>query len=278
MELRGGVAVVTGAAGGIGSALARRLAAEGMALVLADRDPDRLGRLAGDLSDDGATVRAVVGDVGDPGHHAELVATATGLGGLRLSVLNAGVYLPGLSWELPLDAWELHVRVNEWGVIHGVRAAVPALLEAGEGHVVAVASGAGLMVTAGLAPYVATKHAVVGLMETLHHELRRVSPDGSVGASVVCPGNVRTPMAQHSLEAAGVEEEQLDPVTAPLAAAVRSGVEVGEDPSTVADAVVEAVAGEPRRFWVLPQPYVGPVAVDRVQRLADGRPPLDLLP
>jgi short-subunit dehydrogenase len=276
VELCGGVAVVTGAAGGIGAAVARRLADEGMALVLADRDRERLQRVVDDLP--GSTeVCAVVGDVGDPGHHDELIAAAAALGVLRLSVLNAGLYLPGPAWEQSLRAWELHVRVNQWGVIHGIRSAVPALLDAGVGHVVAMASGAGLVAIPGMAPYVATKHAVVGLMESLHHDLARACPDGSVGASVVCPGNVRTPMATHSLEAAGIGPERLSAEGERVARAVRAGTDEGAPATSVADAVVAAVTAAPRPFWVLPQPEVALGALDRVQRLVDGRPPFDLL-
>lgn len=271
MELSGGAAVITGAAGGIGSAVAARLAAEGMSLVLSDRDADRLHALGPTL--DGAAVVSVVGDVADPDHHAALVEAAEGLGGLRLSVLNAGVYLPGLVWEVPLEQWKLHVDVNYWGVVHGVRAAVPTMLARGEGHVVAVASGAGLVATPALAPYVSTKHAVVGLMESLHHELARL--DAGVGASVVCPGNIRTPMAAHSLDAAGVVDEQLSDVAGSVAATVRAGNDAGADASVVADAVVAAVADG--TFWVLPQPEVALGALDRVQRIVDGRPPVDLL-
>jgi short-subunit dehydrogenase len=120
---------------------------------------------------------------------------------------------------------------------------------------------------------VATKHAVVGLMESLHHELARVAPD--VHASVVCPGNVRTPMAANSLAAAGIDEEHLSGEAAAVAATVRSGNDAGQDASTVAQAIVDAV--HEHRFWVLPQPEVAWGAIDRVQRIMDGREPVDLL-
>jgi NAD(P)-dependent dehydrogenase (short-subunit alcohol dehydrogenase family) len=272
MELQGGVAIVTGAGGGIGSAIARRLAADGMSLVLADRDPESLGRTAEELGDVASLVTAVVGDVGEVAHHEELVAVAEDLGGVSLTVLNAGVYLPGLSWEIPLDQWELQVRVNLWGVVHGLRAALPPMVARGRGHLVAVASGAGLVATPGVAPYVATKHAVVGVMESLHHELARVAP--GVHTSVVCPGNVRTPMAANSLAAAGIGHEELSPEVEPIARQLRSGNDAGQDPSVVADAIATAV--QENRFWVLPQPEVAWAATDRVQRIQDGRPPIDL--
>jgi NADP-dependent 3-hydroxy acid dehydrogenase YdfG len=151
VELRGGVAIVTGAGGGIGSEVARRLGAEGMTLVLADRDAELLAATESTLGADVVST-SIVGDVGEPEHHRELVQAADDLGGLALSVLNAGVYLPGLSWEVPLEQWELQVRVNLWGVVHGVRAAVPSMAGRGRGHVVAMASGAGLVATPTLEP------------------------------------------------------------------------------------------------------------------------------
>lgn len=268
----GGAAIVTGAAGGIGSAVAVALAGRGYSLVLADRDAERLEHLAASM-EPGVDVCTVVGDVGDPDHHRELVDAAADMGGLRVSVLNAGIYLPGFVWETTLSDWELQVRVDFWGVLHGVRAAVPAMTEAGAGHVFATASGAGLIATPALGPYVASKHAVVGMMESLYHELAMVAP--AVRASVICPGNVRTPMAANSLSAAGVDEEQLSEQVAGVAATVRAGNDAGQDPSTVAAAVL-ATLDEPR-FWVLPQPEVALGALDRVQRIGDGREPVNLL-
>lgn len=272
MDLEGGVAIVTGAGGGIGSAVARRLGAEGMSLVLADRSRSLLDAAA-DSVERSVTVVTAVGDVGDPSHHAALVTAAEDLGRLTVSVLNAGIYLPGLSWEIPLEQWELQFRVNYWGVVHGVRAALAVMNRRGTGHVLATASGAGLVATPALAPYVSSKHAVVGLMETVRHELARVSP--GVRASVICPGNVHTPMAANSLAVAGVADEQLSPVAQQVADQVRAGNDAGQPPETVADAVVEAV--RTGRFWVLPQPEVGLAALDRVQRIVDGREPVDLL-
>ena len=280
-----GVAIVTGAGGGIGAAVARSLAAAGTSLVLADRDRSALEAVAASLPPS-VTVITGVGDVGDPTHHAALVTAAEDLGGVTVSVQNAGVALTGLSWEVPLEQWELQVRTNYWGVVHGVRAALPAMVRRGLGHVLAVASGAGLVATPGLAPYVSSKHAVVGLMESVHHELARAAP--GVRASVVCPGNIATPINANSLavaDAAGAadvaacEGSAGDGSTAAVARqideTVRRGVDSGAEPQTVADAIVEAVSTG--RFWVLPQPEVALGALDRVQRIVDGRPPADLL-
>jgi short-subunit dehydrogenase len=272
----GGVAIVTGAGGGIGSAVARHLAAGGFSLVLADRSRALLDAAADAVEAEvgrSTTIVTAVGDVGDPSHNAALVTAAEDLGGLTVSVLNAGVYLPGLVWEAPIEQWELQVRVNYWGVVHGVRAAVPAMVRRGRGHVLGMASGAGLVATPALGPYVSTKHAVVGLMETLRHELAHVAP--GLRASVICPGNVRTPMAATSLAVAGVADEELSPVAQEVADKVRAGNDAGQDPSTVAEAVVDAI--RTGRFWVLPQPEVGLGALDRVQRIVAGDEPVDLL-
>lgn len=280
-----GVAIVTGAGGGIGAAVARSLAAAGMSLVLADRDRSALEAVAASLPPS-VTVITGVGDVGDPTHHAALVTAAEDLGGVTVSVQNAGVALTGLSWEVPLEQWELQVRTNYWGVVHGVRAALPAMVRRGLGHVLAVASGAGLVATPGLAPYVSSKHAVVGLMESVHHELARAAP--GVRASVVCPGNIATPINANSLAVAdaagaadvaacegGVGDGSTAAVARQIDETVRRGVDSGAEPQTVADAIVEAVSTG--RFWVLPQPEVALGALDRVQRIVDGRPPADLL-
>lgn len=280
-----GVAIVTGAGGGIGAAVARSLAAAGTSLVLADRDRSALEAVAASLPPS-VTVITGVGDVGDPTHHAALVTAAEDLGGVTVSVQNAGVALTGLSWEVPLEQWELQVRTNYWGVVHGVRAALPPMVRRGLGHVLAVASGAGLVATPGLAPYVSSKHAVVGLMESVRHELARAAP--GVRASVVCPGNIATPINANSLAVAdaagavdvaacegGVGDGSTAAVARQIDETVRRGVDSGAEPQTVADAIVEAVSTG--RFWVLPQPEVALGALDRVQRIVDGRPPADLL-
>ena len=162
-----------------------------MSLVLADRDEAALDRVVATLPEATPVVAAVV-DVASVDDNERLVALAEELGGLRLSVLNAGVYLPGLSWEVPLEQWQLQVDVNQWGVIHGVRAAVPAMIEHGEGHVVAMASGAGLVATPALAPYVATKHAVVGLTRALALDHSATG----VRFNAICPGRVETPFVR----------------------------------------------------------------------------------
>ncbi|MFV0318625.1 MAG: SDR family NAD(P)-dependent oxidoreductase [Microthrixaceae bacterium] len=274
MELDHGAAIVTGAAGGIGSTVARALVARGMAVVLSDIDGERLETVATALADEvpGVTLTTVQGDVGDPAHHSGLVAAAAGFGvPLRLSVLNAGVSARGLSWEMPIERWEQTTRVNYWGVVHGLRSALTEMVPADDGWVVAVSSGAGLVATPGLAPYVATKHAVVGLMESTHHELARI--DSRVGVSVICPGNIATDMPLRN--PSGAAEGPHARTVEHLESVIRSGVDGGAPPETVSEALVEGVEAD--RFWILPQPELGWAVTDRAHRIANGDDPADLL-
>jgi NAD(P)-dependent dehydrogenase (short-subunit alcohol dehydrogenase family) len=187
-QLRGRVAVVTGAASGIGLAIAEAFVAEGMRVVMADVDEDGLHGQAERLRADGDDVLAVGADVRDPSAVARLGRAATErFGALHVAVNNAGVVNGGHSWEIPLDEWHRVIDVDLWGVIHGVRSFVPLILATGEeGHVVNVASMAAVLTLEKLAPYTVAKHGVLGLTDVLRAELRGLG--APVGASVVMPG------------------------------------------------------------------------------------------
>lgn len=275
MEIEGTTVLVTGAGGTIGGAVVRSFIRRGARVLASDRGPEGLERLRLSLGvdSDPSSLMTVVGDVSTVSHYEEVSDLAAPYGGLDVVVLNAAIYLPGLSWEISPEDWRLQMEVNFWGVLHGIRTVVPSMIDRGRGHVVAVSSGAGVVATPGLAPYVASKHAVIGLMETLRLELNRIAPE--VGASVVCPGNVSSDMAGNSLAAAGIGDERLDERTAALAARIREGNAGGSGPEVVADAIIAAV-GE-NRFWVVPHPEIGWVAVDRTERLRDGLEPADWL-
>jgi NAD(P)-dependent dehydrogenase (short-subunit alcohol dehydrogenase family) len=282
-DVADGAVVITGAGGSIGTALAVTFGGLGLPLVLSDYDEFNMAMTGAQAMAAGATdVRTVTGDAGDPEVAATLVDACEDHGGPAVAVFNAGICVPGLTWEQPLEMWQRQVDVNYWGPVHGVRAVVPAMLARGSGHTFAVASGAGLVAPPGMGAYVSSKHAVVGLMESLHHELARVVAAGGgagpVRASVVCPGNIATNIADNSLLSLNLEpdEVELAGVAADVDAASRAGVDAGASPQTVADAVLDAV--RTGRFWVLPQPEVALGALDRYQRLADGGPPVDLLP
>lgn len=179
------VVVITGAAGGIGLATARAFAAEGARVHLADlRDQVHLEAQAM-----GGSARGHQVDVTDAQAVAELAQAVLAAEG-RVDVLinNAGVCQARPMGQLTFDDWRLHLDVNLWGVIHGIHAFLPAMRERGQGHIVNVASMAGLLPFPAVAPYCASKFAVVGLSESLSAEL---APAG-IKVTVVCPGAVRT--------------------------------------------------------------------------------------
>ena len=191
-RFEGRTAVVTGAASGIGLAVAEALVAEGMRVVMTDIDEASLDGHVARLRDSGADVHPIVVDVRDPDAVDAAAEAAVELfGGLHVAVNNAGIVNRGYSWELSLDDWHRVLDVNLWGVIHGVRAFVPRILATGEeGHVVNVASMAAVQAVDRLGPYTVAKHGVLGLSDVLRLEMR--SMGAPVGVSVVMPGMIRT--------------------------------------------------------------------------------------
>lgn len=198
----GDVAVVTGAASGIGLALVRAFCARGLAVVMADIRSDVLEASADRIREAGGEVKTVVTDVSVVESVERLAKRAVEVYG-RVDVVcnNAGVSLPpAAAWAVTEPTWRWSIDVGLLGVVHGVRAFVPLMIERGRGHVLNTASIGGLVPVPGLAPYAAVKHAVVGLTETLAEELSEVAP--GVGASVLCPGFVATDLAKSSRETA----------------------------------------------------------------------------
>ena len=186
------VAVITGAGSGIGAGLARRCAAEGMRVVLADVEVGAAEAVAEELRSGGGEALAVAVDVRDPAALARLAdRTFERFGACHLLVNNAGVVAYRPITELELSDWRWILSVNLEGVIHGLHAFLPRMRRQGPpAHVVNVASMAGLIALegAGLGAYAASKFAVVGISETLALEL---APEG-IGVTVVCPGGVAT--------------------------------------------------------------------------------------
>jgi NAD(P)-dependent dehydrogenase (short-subunit alcohol dehydrogenase family) len=190
-ELTDRVAVVTGAASGIGLALVEAFVSEGMRVVMADVNGEALSERATPF---GAHVHTVAADVRDPAAVDGVGAAAIErFGALHVAVNNAGIVNRGASWELSLEEWQRVIDVNLWGVIHGVRSFVPRILSTGdEGHVVNTASMAAVLPLARLGPYSVAKHGVLGLSDVLRAEFEELG--APVGVSVVMPGMVRTGM------------------------------------------------------------------------------------
>jgi NAD(P)-dependent dehydrogenase (short-subunit alcohol dehydrogenase family) len=188
----GKVAVITGAGSGFGREFARTGAALGMKLALADVQADALAATVAELEGQGAQVFGETVDVSKAEDVERLAArTLDTFGGAHLLFNNAGVAVGGLAWESSARDWEWVLGVNVWGVIHGVRVFTPIMLaQGGEAHIVNTASVAGLVNPQMMAAYNVSKHAVVSLSETLHHDLKLVG--SSVGVSVLCPAFVPT--------------------------------------------------------------------------------------
>jgi NAD(P)-dependent dehydrogenase (short-subunit alcohol dehydrogenase family) len=192
--LDGRIAVVTGAASGIGLAVTEAFVAEGMRVAMLDRNDQALQSHARRLAEGGAEVQAVHADVRDA---AQLESIGRSIvdrfGGLHVAVNNAGIVNRGTSWELSIDEWRQVLDVNLWGVINGVHAFVPLILATGEeGHVVNTASLAALLPLERLGPYTVAKHGVLGLSDVLRADL--VAAGAPVGVSVVMPGLIKTGM------------------------------------------------------------------------------------
>jgi len=273
-SLAGRVAVVTGAASGLGRALADAFAAEGCKLVLADVDEAALARAAGELAAQGAAVAAQPTDVSQ-GESVERLARAAleAFGAVHVVCNNAGVAPLGAVWEATESDWRWALGVNLWGVIHGVRVFTPILLQQDdEGHIVNTASVAGFIAPPGMGVYNVTKHAVVALSETLHHDL--AARGARVRCSVVCPAffasgiadSERTrPAALASDRAKSAEDRALE---AMLHKATQSGRLSAGD---IAASVLDAVRDE--RFYVLTHPKINGAIERRMRDILDGRAP-----
>ena len=189
------VAVVTGAGSGIGRALAKHAAQEGMRVVIADVELNALEESAAEVETAGAEVLVVPTDVSRADQVDALAClTYERFGAVHLLCNNAGVFQAGITWQRELADWEWVMGVNFWGVLHGIRTFVPRMIDAGDdGHVVNTSSLAGLISGGYSAPYIASKFAVLALTECLAHDLR--AEGTRIGASVLVPGLVDTKIA-----------------------------------------------------------------------------------
>jgi NAD(P)-dependent dehydrogenase (short-subunit alcohol dehydrogenase family) len=275
-ELGGKAAAVTGAASGLGRAMALAFAAEGMHLALADVDDAGLtqtGKLVAAFGVKGFSMRVDVSKAGDV---QQFAARAAGeLNGVHVVCNNAGVAVSGPVWETSEAEWQWILGVNLLGVVHGVRAFVPRLIAQGEGHIVNTASVAGLISPPGMGAYCVSKHAVVTLSEALHHDLRERG--ANVGVSVLCPAYVPTGIADSErikppdLSLSGKSKERLAKEAA-LKKAVASGKLSADD---VARAVVAAV--KENRFYVLTHPGIKGAVRARMEDVLEERAPRDPL-
>ncbi|MFC0251896.1 SDR family oxidoreductase [Massilia consociata] len=280
-DFHGKVAVITGAASGLGRAFADTAAGLGMKLVLADVQAKALEHTAEELLDGGAEVLAMVCDVSKGAHVQELADAAVArFGSVHLVFNNAGVGCGGLVWENSEQDWEWVLGVNLWGVIHGVRMFTRVMLECAqrdadyEGHIVNTASMAGLLTPPAMGIYNVSKHAVVALTETLHHDLELV--EAPIRTSVLCPYFVPTGIAHSQRnrpdELASHERATASQVAAQLMTekAVEAGKVTAQDVARITfDAVREG------RFYIYSHPQALGAVGERFDAIVQGRPPAD---
>jgi NAD(P)-dependent dehydrogenase (short-subunit alcohol dehydrogenase family) len=252
-NFEGRVAVVTGGASGIGLGMVRAFAGAGMKLVIADLDTGALDAVADELTGGGAEVATMRCDVSQ----LEQVEALAGLaldrfGKVNVVCNNAGIGIPTGTHDIKLEDWRWIIDVDLWGPIYGVKVFLPLIEEAGEGHINATASMAGLIATGMMGAYNVAKHGVVALMATLERDLRgRGSP---VTASVLCPGPINTNISRHSLEYRPTRAKpKADGETAGrVASSIQAALEQGMDPDEVGRLVLEAIGSG--RFWILTHP------------------------
>jgi NAD(P)-dependent dehydrogenase (short-subunit alcohol dehydrogenase family) len=262
-EFEGKVAVVTGAASGIGRAMADRFAEAGMKVVLGDVEEQALDRAVTAMRQAEHDVIGVLCDVSTEAGVQNLADRAVeAFGGVHILCNNAGVVVGGsivgdrdqYIWEQPLSDWQWTLDVNLWGVIHGVRIFTPIMLAQNEpGHIVNTSSTAGLTTGGTLGVYGVSKHGVTRLTEALYFHLRDAG--AQIGCSLLCPGGVRTQIAAasrnrpderlehdiHRLDAAETDQRSDDWAT-------RIG-ETGQDPSEIAEKVFTAINDD--QFYIL---------------------------
>jgi NAD(P)-dependent dehydrogenase (short-subunit alcohol dehydrogenase family) len=204
-ELDGKVAVITGGGSGIGAALSKACAAEGMQVVVVDLNEERAAKVAAELPDGKAVARAVDVSKADAVQALADFAFDT-YGAVHLLCNNAGISPTGRIWDFTDDDWRNLLGVNIHGVANGIRSFVPRMIEQGEGHIVNTGSGASFVATPRLGPYCATKHAIVGLSEGLRFEL-----DGTgIGVSVLVPAGVNTNIGDSMVRSSASDPDMIN--------------------------------------------------------------------
>lgn len=277
-QFEGKVAVVTGAASGLGLEFARRFAAEGMKVVMADVEEPALDAAVAEIADTGAEAIGVVTDVSDAEAMDRLgAASVDAFGTVHVVCNNAGV--SGSSApvaELTTADWAWVLGVNLWGVIHGHRVFQPILMAQDEGHIVNTASMAGHTSFNGVAPYHVTKHGVVTLSEVVYNELAAAGSE--VGISCLCPGWVKTKIAESdrnkpeaALRPLISEQDDTEVDAEAMRKMVRDFFSMQQPPDEVAGLVFDAI--RTRQFYVFTGDRWEGAIAERHADIATGRNP-----
>jgi NAD(P)-dependent dehydrogenase (short-subunit alcohol dehydrogenase family) len=244
-------AVVTGAASGIGLELAKVFAEQGMNVVLADIEQKALAEAVDELSGSGAKVIGVITDVGSGESVAALCRAAVDqFGSIQVLCNNAGVYTGGLLWEQTEDDYEWLIKVNQWGIIHGLRHFVPQMISQGdECHIVNTSSMASMCTLPFAGIYHMTKHAALALSECLFHELAMTAPQ--INVSCLCPELVNTGIATSSRNRpAELLQENITDMQKMSMTAITDATRGSLPPRVLADRVLQAI--KDNVFYILP--------------------------
>lgn len=273
-RLEGATAVITGAASGIGRALARACGAAGMRVAAADIEAGPLDETVTLVRDAGAEAIGVRVDVADAASVRALAATVDReLGGADLLCNNAGVFAGGTIWSEPIADYEWVLGVNFYGILHGIQAFVPGMLERGRpGHVVNTVSAAGMFPSAFSAPYTASKFAAFAVTECLAGEL--AAAGAPIGVTVLCPGAVHTGIATSGRNRADDGDAPApDPARDLVDEALADLTARGRPPEEVATMVLDAVRTG-RYLQLTHDGYVGALRTRTDELLAGGVPVL----
>jgi NAD(P)-dependent dehydrogenase (short-subunit alcohol dehydrogenase family) len=272
-EFRDKVAVITGAASGIGRAIAERCVKEGMKTVLADIEAPALAQAEQELKTFGVPVMAVHTDVSKVDDVAALAhKTLDAFQAVHLLFNNAGVGAGTTIWESTLADWQWVLGVNLWGVINGIRVFVPIMLaQDTECHIVNTASAAGLLPYHPCSTYQVTKHAIVGLSQHLYYSLAQKK--AKIGTSVLCPGWVKTRILDSGRNRPVELQNQQESFTdvAALQAMTRA-VETGIPPDQVASDVFNAIRSN--QFYILTHPEFTPEIRKHMEEILEQRNPI----
>jgi NAD(P)-dependent dehydrogenase (short-subunit alcohol dehydrogenase family) len=279
MNMKGGVAVVTGGASGLGKAMAEEAARRGMKVVIADVEAGAMEQAVADLRAGGGEAIGVLTDVTSAASvEALAVATEQHFGPANLLFNNAGVASGGPIWESTENDWKWLFGVNVDGVANGVRSFTPRMLAAAaadaayQGCIVNTASMAGLVTAPGMGIYSVSKHAVLALSECLYHDLELVGPQ--VRAAVLCPFYVTTNISQcHRNRPADLQNDS-GPTRSQLATQAISAKDLANGtltPEEVAAITFKAI--EEGRFYIYPSPEQLPIVRSRLDHLGNGTNP-----
>lgn len=248
-ELGGKTVLVTGAASGIGRQTALAFAGEGSILLLADID--ELEQAAREVRGIGAECRTYALDVSSREQVERVAAQVVSeFGGLDVLVNNAGVFVWADFLDTTLEDWEWMTGVNLWGAVYTMRAFLPGMIARGRGHIVNIASGGGLVTLPCLSAYSATKFALVGLSETLQHEVR----GHNIVVTTICPGSTKTPIIKN-IRVRGLDREKLENVVFPM---------VNRCPASKAAAIIVDAVKRDRRLVVITAQMKAMVYIKRI--------------